>query len=116
MTKVKTGMPAERERFAGRPAASAHSDAAGLDGLLPAGGVSNANFEYLRCYVWHRVMRWIRKKHRRINWEKLRRRYCTVSDQRWWPAEGDVILFDPAAVSTTRYRYRGTKIECDPSS
>ncbi|MFJ8967224.1 group II intron reverse transcriptase/maturase, partial [Lentzea sp. NPDC102401] len=73
-------------------------------------GVSNATFEYLRCYVWHRVMRWIRKKHRRINWEKLRRRYCTVSNQRWWPADGDVILFDPAAVSTTRYRYRGTKI------
>jgi RNA-directed DNA polymerase len=73
-------------------------------------GVSNVTFEYLRSYVWHRVMRWIRKKHRRINWEKLRRRYCTVSNDRWWPADGDVILFNPASVSTTRYRYRGTKI------
>ncbi|WIV57982.1 group II intron reverse transcriptase/maturase [Amycolatopsis nalaikhensis] len=73
-------------------------------------GVSNVTFEYLRSYVWRRVMRWIRKKHRRINWEKLRRRYCTVSNDRWWPADGDVILFNPASVSTTRYRYRGTKI------
>jgi RNA-directed DNA polymerase len=73
-------------------------------------GVSNATFEYLRSYVWHRVMRWIRKKHRRINWKNLRRRYCTVSNDRWWPADGGTILFDPASVSTTRYRYRGTKI------
>jgi RNA-directed DNA polymerase len=33
------GVPAERERFAGRPAASAEPDVAGLDGLLPARGV-----------------------------------------------------------------------------
>ena len=70
-------------------------------------GVSNVTFEYLRSCVRHRVMRWIRKKHRRINREKLRRRYCTVSNDRWWPADGDVILFNPASVSTTRYRYRG---------
>lgn len=73
-------------------------------------GVSNATFEYLRSYVWQRVMRWIRNEHRRINWEKLRRRYRTVTYDRWWPADGDVILFNPASVSTTRYRYRGTKI------
>ncbi|UKD51064.1 group II intron reverse transcriptase/maturase [Amycolatopsis sp. FU40] len=73
-------------------------------------GVSQATFQHLRSYVWHRVMRWIRKKHRRINWEKLRRRYCTATRDRWWPADGDVILFNPGSVSTTRYRYRGTKI------
>lgn len=67
-------------------------------------------FQYLRSYVWQRVMRWIRKKHRRTNWEKLRRRYCSMTRDRWWPADGGVILFNPGSVSTTRYRYRGTKI------
>ena len=28
----------------------------------------------------------------------------------WWPADGDVIMFNPGAVRTTRYRYRGAKI------
>ena len=37
----------------------------------------------------------------------LRRRYCNGG---WWPADGEVTLFDPGAVQTTRYRYRGTKI------
>jgi RNA-directed DNA polymerase len=73
-------------------------------------GVSQATFQYLRCYAWHRGMRWIRKKHRRINWEKLRRRYCTATCDRWWPADGGVTLSNPGSVSTTRYRYRGTKI------
>jgi RNA-directed DNA polymerase len=28
----------------------------------------------------------------------------------WWPADGEVVLFNPGAVRTTRYRYRGSKI------
>jgi RNA-directed DNA polymerase len=73
-------------------------------------GVSSATFEYLRSYAWMRVTRWLRKKHRRTNWEKLLRRYCPNPRDRWWPADGNVVLFDPASVSTTRYRYRGAKI------
>ncbi len=73
-------------------------------------GVSNATFGYLRSYVWSRIMRWLHKKHRRINWKKLLRRYCTDPRDRWWPADGNVVLFNPGSVSTTRYRYRGTKI------
>ena len=34
----------------------------------------------------------------------------------WWPTEGQVTLFNPAAVSTTRYRYRGAAIPTPWSS
>jgi len=70
-------------------------------------GVSSATFQYLSSYVWKRVMKWLKRKHRRTSWKELRRRYC---DGRWWPASNQRELFDPAKVGTTRYRYRGTAI------
>ena len=70
-------------------------------------GVSSAAFGYLRAFVWRRVFGWLRRKHRRSTWKDLRRNYC---DTGWWPRDGDVALFNPAAVRTTRYRYRGAVI------
>ncbi len=70
-------------------------------------GVSFATFQYLRAFTWRQVMAWIRRKHRRISWEDLRRRYCNGG---WWPTEREVVLFNPEKVSTTRYCYRGTAI------
>jgi RNA-directed DNA polymerase len=70
-------------------------------------GVSSATFQYLSSYVWKRVMKWLKRKHRRTSWKELRRRYC---GGRWWPASSERELFDPAKVRTTRYRYRGTAI------
>ena len=70
-------------------------------------GVSSIAFGYLRAFTWRQVVRWLRRKHRGITWKELRRRFC---DGRWWPCEGEVILFNPGAVRTTRYRYRGSKI------
>ena len=70
-------------------------------------GVSFATFAYLRAFVWRQVMNRLRRKHRRISWKDLRRRYC---DGRWWPRDGEVILFNPTDAGTTRYRYRGTQI------
>ncbi|MFJ2866012.1 group II intron maturase-specific domain-containing protein [Kitasatospora sp. NPDC087314] len=70
-------------------------------------GVSNVAFCYLSHYVWMRVVRWIRRKHPGITWKQLRRRYCGGG---WWPATEERELFNPAKVSTTRYRYRGTVI------
>jgi RNA-directed DNA polymerase len=70
-------------------------------------GVSHRTFEYLRAYAWRQVIGWLRRKHRRATWKELRRRYCPDG---WWPAEGEVALFNPAAVRTTRYRYRGAAI------
>ncbi|SDY91609.1 RNA-directed DNA polymerase, partial [Modestobacter sp. DSM 44400] len=51
--------------------------------------------------------RWLRSKHRHSTWKELRRHYC---GGRWWPADNGMELFNPATVSTTRYRYRGSKI------
>jgi RNA-directed DNA polymerase len=70
-------------------------------------GVSSAAFNYLRAFTWRQVVAWLRRKHSRITWKELRRRFFAGG---WWPAIGEVVLFNPAAVATTRYRYRGTKI------
>jgi RNA-directed DNA polymerase len=70
-------------------------------------GVSSRTFQYLRGFTWRRVIGWLRRKHRRANWEQLRRRYCPDG---WWPADDAVTLFNPGAVRTTRYRYRGAAI------
>ncbi len=70
-------------------------------------GVSSATFAYLSAYTWARVIGWLRRKHRRITVKELRRRYC---GGRWWPGTTERVLFNPAKVRTTRYRYRGTAI------
>ncbi len=69
-------------------------------------GVSKATFGYLDQYTWHRVVRWIRKRHNRTKWAVLLRRYLP----RWRPTEDDVTLFQPQTVTVTRYRYRAANI------
>jgi RNA-directed DNA polymerase len=69
-------------------------------------GVSKATFNYLRAFVWRRVVSWLRRKHPRMSWEQLRRRYLPA----WWPAQGETMLLDPARVPVTRYRWRGDRI------
>jgi len=71
-------------------------------------GVSTDAFSYLGYYTWQQVGRWIRRKHHRSAWKDLRRLY--YRGQTWWPASPERPLFNPAAVGTTRYRYRGTVI------
>jgi RNA-directed DNA polymerase len=70
-------------------------------------GVSSVTFKYLSTYAWARVIKWLRRKHRRITVKDLRRRFCGGG---WWPSTEERTLFNPAKVSTTRYRYRGTVI------
>jgi RNA-directed DNA polymerase len=70
-------------------------------------GVSSATFQYLRSYVWGRVIGWLRRKHPKMTWKQLRRRYCGGG---WWPASQERALFNPGQVATTRYRYRGSVI------
>lgn len=70
-------------------------------------GVSAATFAYLRHYAWSRVVDWLRRKHRRASWKQLRRRYLSVG---LWPEQDGVTLFNPAAVTITRYRYRRDNI------
>lgn len=70
-------------------------------------GVSSTTFQYLGAFTWRRVIGWLRRKHPRITWKQLRRRYCPEG---WWPTEDTVTLFNTAAARTSRYRYRGTTI------
>jgi RNA-directed DNA polymerase len=70
-------------------------------------GCSSATFNYLRSYLWAQVFGWLRRKHRRAAWKELRRRFTRDG---WWPADGDLALFNPAAVHTKRYYYRGAQI------
>ena len=69
-------------------------------------GVSKATFNYLRAFVWRRVVSWLRHKHRKRNWAWLRRRHLPG----WWPTDGEVRLFNPGGVPVTRYRYRANRI------
>jgi RNA-directed DNA polymerase len=71
-------------------------------------GVSAATFAYLRHYTWSRVIDWLGRKHRRANWKQLRRRYLTGVGL--WPEQDGMTLFNPAAVTITRYRYRRDRI------
>ncbi|MGZ6652402.1 MAG: group II intron reverse transcriptase/maturase [Solirubrobacteraceae bacterium] len=69
-------------------------------------GVSSRTFAYLRHYAYWRVVGWLRRRHRKRNWGWLRRTYLKER----WPAHGGVELFNPVALGTSRYRYRGAKI------
>ena len=69
-------------------------------------GSSSATFDYLRAFAWRRVVCWLRRKHPRISWKELRRRYLPG----WWPTQGEVRMFNPGAVRIVRHRYRGAKI------
>jgi len=68
-------------------------------------GVSYATFAYLYYFMWGRVARWLRKRHPRMGWRKLQRRYLTGYPAHR-PAEDGVELFMPQAIGITRYRWR----------
>jgi RNA-directed DNA polymerase len=70
-------------------------------------GVSKATFSYLSNFTWHRVRRWLCRKHPHATWKYLRQRYLIHGS---WSAQDGAALFDCAAVPVTRYRYRGAAI------
>jgi RNA-directed DNA polymerase len=70
---------------------------------------ASATYGYLRHYTWWRVVHWLRRKHPKMNWKTLRRRYLRVAGKTWAADEG-VELFDATTVAITRYRYRGAQI------
>ncbi len=69
-------------------------------------GAAAKTFSYLGAYTWRRVWLWLRSKHPKATVKELQRRYLN----RWWPEQDGVVLFNPATVAITRYRYRGTAI------
>jgi RNA-directed DNA polymerase len=63
--------------------------------------------EYLGYYAWWRVGRWLRKKHPRLNWKQIKRRFVNA-DHTY--QERGIALYNPGGLSITRYRYRGARI------
>lgn len=63
-------------------------------------------FDYLGYYAWWRVRRWLRKKHPRLTWKQINRRYASEGVFQ----EKGIVLFNPGSISVTRYRYRGARI------
>lgn len=72
-------------------------------------GVSKATFGYLDTFAWRRVTAWLRKRHPRITWEQLYRKYLTGRPGNR-PRENRTIMFDAATVEVTRYRWRANNI------
>lgn len=71
--------------------------------------VAHRTFDHLRQFVWWRIVRMMRTRHR-WNWSQIRR-WLTDPTGRWHPINADgITLFNPAAVPIRRYRYRGNKI------
>jgi RNA-directed DNA polymerase len=70
-------------------------------------GVSSRAFSTVDHHAWQRIGTWIRRKHGRISWREVRRRFC---DKGWRPAFNGVHLRGASSVAITRYRYRGTRI------
>nr|WP_261898428.1 group II intron reverse transcriptase/maturase [Mycobacterium marinum] len=71
--------------------------------------VAKHTMSSLENFVWHRVIRWMRKLHR-WNWRDVRRHH-TGPNGRWTrPTADGITLFNLASVHISRYRYRGAKI------
>jgi RNA-directed DNA polymerase len=69
-------------------------------------GVSKRTFNYVEHFTWWRIVGWLRKRHLKLNWGTLIRRFLPG----WKISHGQVELFRPTTVAVTRYRYRGTRI------
>jgi RNA-directed DNA polymerase len=63
-------------------------------------------FQYLGHFLWWRVVRWLRKKHKRLTWKQIRRRWWTTK----WTAPGGARLYWPQHVRIVRHPYRGNRI------
>ena len=72
-------------------------------------GVSKATFGYLDAFAWRRVAVWLRKRHKRITWKELHRRFLTGRPGNR-PEENGIVMFDTTTVEVTRYRWRSSNI------
>ena len=63
-------------------------------------------FSYLGHYVWWRVARWLRKKHKGRGWRWLQRRYPLPGSA----GRTSYVLYNPGTMAVLRYRFRGSMI------
>lgn len=70
-------------------------------------GVSKDVFSAVQFHAWRRIGKWIKAKHGRISWRRIRSQYCDIG---WrWACNG-IAFRSAASVAVTRYRYRGAQI------
>jgi RNA-directed DNA polymerase len=69
-------------------------------------GASKKTFSYLGWYAWWRMILWIRRKHPKLTWKQLRRRYYGADRI----TEDGLVLYNPAKMPVKRYRFRGAQI------
>jgi RNA-directed DNA polymerase len=72
-------------------------------------GAAKITFSELEHYLWYRVWKWLRRKHRRRHWKWITRTYGSPHNRWGFTASGRE-LFNPAKVPIQRYRYRGNTI------
>jgi RNA-directed DNA polymerase len=63
-------------------------------------------FAYLGYYTWWRVIAWLRRKHPKLTWKQIRRRFYGADRIR----EGALTLYNPAKTRVQRYVFRGAQI------
>ena len=66
-------------------------------------------FAYLGYYAWWRVIGWLRRKHPKLTWKQIRRRFYGADRIR----EGTPSRYNPAKMRVQRYTFRGAQI-CTP--
>lgn len=71
-------------------------------------GVSKRTFSRVDDHAWRRLTGWIHRKHSRLSWQQLRRRFCVPGS--WKIAHNGVVFTGASSVAVTRYRYRGNTI------
>ncbi|WP_020576338.1 group II intron reverse transcriptase/maturase [Actinopolymorpha alba] len=72
-------------------------------------GVSSATYRYLYLFMWNRVVKWLLKRHPKLNWKQIRRRYLTGYPAHR-PAGNGTVLFNPQEIVIERYSWRGYTI------
>jgi RNA-directed DNA polymerase len=68
-------------------------------------------FAYLDHYLWRRLVGWLRKKHPRLTWKQIRRRYWS----RAWTTHDGARIYWPSKVAVTRYMPRRLQLPCTTS-
>jgi RNA-directed DNA polymerase len=71
-------------------------------------GVSSKVFNVVDSHAWRCVVGWIFRKHSRLSWRQIRRRFCRPGT--WKPCCDGVELRGASSIAITRYRYRGSSI------
>ncbi|OJF84378.1 group II intron reverse transcriptase/maturase [Nocardia seriolae] len=73
-------------------------------------GCSKANFAYLDHYTWFAVQRWLARRHPKLTWRQIRRRYSDPRFPASRHAENGTVLIQPQAITIEHSRFRGYAI------